>query len=599
MLLPIPEEVKVYIQLIILQTLLLVLFSALFVGINQKSQKHLAHTYQSLEAKEALTFDQLVNLKRESMKTLAMDYSYWQDLIDWIQEPNMEWVEKQFEESLNTYGVDLFCIYDSKGKRLTPTLDADLVSTTQSGVRFPDQLPTTILNRPIDQWFQATFDQTPKGIRELFYAPIQPQSDHDRSGKHYGYLATASYWDTEFIHELETLTGATIYLNNDEFNQTSNSDHISFQRSYHDYQERPIITLNVYKKLPVASQLIQKQAHHRTLILVAFTIGGICLLAFIYVTISRPLRKLSRAMETGDNQILESITHSQSEFKHLAQLIVENTKHKQLLQTEIENRRTFEQQLLTAKTRAEQANRAKSQFLANISHETRTPLHTISGFTALLSESNLDDDQQKTLEHIRENADHLVKMLSDIIDLSSIEAEEMKPQRRELNVRELFDEIVAAAQSHAAVKKLEIIEEFSTTIPEVIRTDYARLRHALLSVVDNAIKFTDEGSITLRANYVDTTNEPALTFEVIDTGIGMSEDVLESIFEAFYQMDDSDSRRYGGGGLGLAIARGIARLLGGSIEAESTLGEGTTIRLILPQAAIETKSPLVAANKAE
>ena len=180
-------------------------------------------------------------------------------------------------------------------------------------------------------------------------------------------------------------------------------------------------------------------------------------------------------------------------------------------------------------------------------------------------------------------------MLSDIIDLSSIEAEEMKPQRRDVNLRELLDEIVAAAQSHATVKHLDIIEETSANLPQIIRTDYTRLRHALLAIVDNAIKFTDSGSITLRANYADDANEPALTIEVIDTGIGISNEALEQIFEAFYQIDDSDSRRYSGGGLGLAIARGTAQLLGGTIEAESTLGQGSTIRLKLPQAAIVTK----------
>jgi signal transduction histidine kinase len=582
--------VKVYIQLIILQALLLILFSALFIGINQKSQKGLTHAYQSLKAKEAHTFDQLIHLKRESMKTLAMDYSYWQDLIDWFEDPQLEWIENQFKESLYTYGFDLFCIYDATGKRITPTFNADLVAISEDGQKMPDQLPAATLERPINQWFQATFEQTPQGIRELYFAPIQPQSDSDRNGKHYGYLVTAKDWNTKFIQELEKLTGAAIHLSETGVIKSSTSEHISFKRSYHNYQDQPIITLHISKALPVASELIQKQAHHRILILTAFTIGGICLLAFIYTTISRPLRKLSTAMKTGDNQILDGITHSQSEFKHLAQLIVENTEYKKQLQFKIGNNRQFEQQLFTAKTRAEQANRAKSQFIANISHETRTPLHTISGFTALLSESNLDDDQRSTLEHIQENADHLVKMLSDIIDLSSIEAEEMKPRRKDLNVEELFEEIVAAAHSHGVVNHLEIIEEFSTNIPTIIRTDYARLRHALLSVVENAIKFTDEGSITLRANYVEGSNEPTLIFEVIDTGIGMSEDVLEHIFEAFYQMDDSDSRRYGGGGLGLTIARGIAQLLGGYIEAESTLGSGSTIRLTLPQA--------VAANKA-
>jgi sensor domain CHASE-containing protein len=142
--------VKVYIQLIILQALLLILFSALFIGINQKSQKGLTHAYQSLKAKEAHTFDQLIHLKRESMKTLAMDYSYWQDLIDWFEDPQLEWIENQFKESLYTYGFDLFCIYDATGKRITPTFNADLVAISEDGQKMPDQLPAATLERPIN-----------------------------------------------------------------------------------------------------------------------------------------------------------------------------------------------------------------------------------------------------------------------------------------------------------------------------------------------------------------------------------------------------------------------------------------------------------------
>ncbi len=589
---------KVYIQLIILQAVLLLLFSALFVGINRKSQKHLTHVYESLEAKESLTFDQLIKLKRESIRTLALDYSYWQDMIDWIEDPQIDWVKDQFEESLNTYAADLFCIYDAGGKRLTPTLNSEVAEETNREEQLPDQLSDLILNRPQSQWFEATFEQTPQGIRELYYAPVQPQSDSNRTGKHYGYLAIARYWDQAFIQQLEALTGSTIRINDTDTATLQSAAHIAFTRHYYNYQGAPVPSLHISKALPVATELIQQETQHRTQILIAFTAGGICLLAFIHHTISRPLRTLSTAMETGDNHTLDAMTHSKSEFTHLSNLIVENTKQKKQLQAEIENRLKFEAELLTAKTRAEQANRAKAQFLANISHETRTPLHTISGFTDLLSESPLDDDQRTTLKHIQENADHLVKMLSDIIDLSSIEAEEMKPQRSDLNLRELFDEIVAAAQSHTTLKHLEIIEEFSTDTPKVIRTDYSRLRHALLAIVENAIKFTDTGSITLRSCSTKTTDGRMLTFEVHDTGIGMSEDTLDHIFDPFYQIDDSDSRRYSGGGLGLAIARGTARLLGGHIEAESTLGEGSILRLTLPHSAINIKRQTTSANSA-
>lgn len=581
---------KVYLQLLILQTILLVVFSALFIGINQKSQQQLTDIHEALETKEAYTFDQLIQLKRDSIQTLARDYSHWQDLMDWMKDPQIDWIKDQFEASLNTYHADLFRIYDATGKGLTPTLNAEVMDVANRDEALPEQLSSLILNRPQAQWFQATFEHTPQGIREVYFAPVQPQSDSNRTGKHYGYLAIARYWDEAFIQQLETLTGSTIEVNTTETTPLPSSAQTTFTRTYHNYQGDTVSTLQISKAMPVATELIEQQTKLRAQILIAFTVGGICLLTFIHFAISRPLQKLSSAMETGDTHALHDITQSKSEFTHLAKLIVENSQQKKQLQTEIEHRRTFEAELLTAKTRAEQANRAKSQFLANISHETRTPLHTISGFSALLHESPLDDDQRATLNHIQDNADHLVKMLSDIIDLSSIEAEEMEPQCSDFNLRELLDEIVAAAHSHASVKHIEIIEAFHANTPEIIRTDYARLRNALLAILDNAIKFTDQGSITLRSSCTNTNDGDALIFEISDTGIGMSEDTLEHIFEPFYQIDDSDSRRYGGGGLGLAIVRGTAQLLGGKIEAQSALGQGSTIRLTLPQHTIASTS---------
>ncbi len=231
-----------------------------------------------------------------------------------------------------------------------------------------------------------------------------------------------------------------------------------------------------------------------------------------------------------------------------------------------------------AKEQAEAANRSKSEFLANMSHEIRTPLNGILGFTELLirgADGGNEQERSDFLKTIRSSGKHLLQLLNDVLDISKIEAGQMQVETITCSPHQLLAEVVSVLRVPARKKGIVLDYRWETGIPETIQSDPHRLKQLLMNLVNNAIKFTDEGSVQVVASLLDTGPTPMVQFQVRDTGIGIAPDKLESIFQPFIQGDNSVTRKYGGTGLGLAISHRIARSLGGDLTVESNVGQGS------------------------
>ncbi|MBY9082527.1 PAS domain S-box protein [Paenibacillus sp. HN-1] len=239
---------------------------------------------------------------------------------------------------------------------------------------------------------------------------------------------------------------------------------------------------------------------------------------------------------------------------------------------------TEEKEIRRAKESAERADRAKSEFLAMISHELRTPMNGIIGMSDLLKDTELDDEQRSYADIISQSGEALLHLLNEVLDFSKIEAGKMTLELGEVNLRFLLQSVKDLFYPKVLDKSLQLEFDIDPVLPEILVTDGAKLRQILVNLVGNAVKFTDYGRIGIRVKLgsVRSFNRMILHFSVQDTGIGIPEDKQGQLFQSFTQLHPSINRKYGGTGLGLAISKKLAELLGGSIGVDSIEGEGST-----------------------
>lgn len=272
----------------------------------------------------------------------------------------------------------------------------------------------------------------------------------------------------------------------------------------------------------------------------------------------------------------------------------------QAIMRDVSERRAAEAAKEAAREAALQMAHAKSQFIANVSHEIRTPMHGILGMSGLLLKTPLDGRQREYVCTLKSSAESLLTIINDILDFSKIEAGKLAIEEVAFSPATLAQSVVALFQARALEKNLRLTLSLPDNPPAALLGDPTRIRQILLNLVDNAIKFTQQGEVELRASFETLKDGIGCQFSVQDSGIGISAEAQTRLFQAFSQADSSTTRRYGGTGLGLAVSSQLAGLMGGRLAVESTPGEGSCFTLLLllpsttlPLAELPTQQPVI------
>lgn len=334
----------------------------------------------------------------------------------------------------------------------------------------------------------------------------------------------------------------------------------------------------------------RRQALLAMLGLAAYGAGMVWVLAIVRWRVTQPIGQLTAhadRLRRHDFHEAVVVRGSGDGFSALSQILDEHRRN-------MLERQAVEGRLQAAITRAEAA---KSQFLATMSHEIRSPMNGIAGTIDLLRASPLPGEQQQLVDLLHESATALLGILNDILDFANIEAGAVELSPEPTSTAGLMTSVCETLRHAAAQKGLTFDTSIAADVPLWINVDMLRLRRILVNLVDNAVKFTSSGAVEIKVNRcVDQSGGPVLAFAVSDTGIGMAPETIAHVFESFTQADASTTRNFGGIGLGLSISRRLARLMGGDVEVASKPGDGSIFTLTVPL--VDAAQPTATASEA-
>lgn len=551
-------KLSTYKKYILLTTISSCFFLLLFLGLYYYTIRLEKNDYNITTTNFKKEINALLESNWSSYKNQINDMSFWDEFVTYIHTKDKKWFDFYVGTSIDVYELDLVSVYD---------LNGNLIDSRARGKYEQDIIPKEVFQELYKKKYFSFFIKNNNVFYKIYAATIHPSNDPTKTkSSPKGYFFMGLRLDNNYFNKIRKISSATkCSITNSEI--TSNKHTIHFSKNLYDWEGKGIgkfqFEKNYTKDFSVSKIVLQ----------IILLFGLLYLIVTIYFSkkwIFKPLKTITKILESNNNSNeINELKKVQGEFGHIGNLFEENNNQKI--------------NLINAKQEAEKSNNLKSVFLANLSHEIRTPINAINGFSELLLHSKTNAEEKKEyLNIVNQSGKNLVNIIDDLIEMSKIDSNLVQPTFRSFNlekaIQELYESIKITIPNDKDLEFHLIPPLYSHT--ENVITDETKLKQIITNLVNNAVKFTEKGKVLL--SYDINVENKTLNFIVSDTGIGITNENLDKIFERFGRIESDLSIKVGGLGLGLSITKAYVELLKGKIEISSDVGLGTSFKVEIP-----------------
>jgi signal transduction histidine kinase len=508
------------------------------------------------------SFSVLSSVSSSRYEMAVMDYTQWDYMSDFMKSKDKTWADENLKIMLSTYKVNAVWVIDTCGNIIYKAANNMAV--------FPDVISSslTMLNDLNKSHTIRNSILKNNTIFEIFGASVTTSDDTSRIGKAHGYLFCSKVWDKHYLSDIEDAIGSKVSIVREMHDSFIENDSLIAYNEVKDNSGQRI----AYIKISQPASYIDLNSHLSRSVLILIIISALAILALvIYSLISlvgRPIIYIEAALK-GSSEKLERLKLCDDEYAHVAELI--------------EKSEQIKHELLIEKEKAEEANKLKTVFLQNMSHEFRTPLNAIIGFSQLIEESYNNLEELKFYSScIYQSGSELLRFANQVLDASRLDSGKMPVHYEKFSIKDIEAEVTSFYNNlnkYLIKPNVSLSLKCKCIIDTQIVTDKTKLIHKLNNLVHNALKFTQQGEVEVGCSTYDGN---MFTFYVSDTGIGIENEKIPFIFEKFSQIEGGLSRSYSGSGLGLSIVKSFVDLLDGTIKVSSIKGEGSTFIITIP-----------------